>query len=319
MTKCATVSVDVSRFICVMKPSAFHLLRTIPLISVVIHTGNTQLCISRKQSLVRNWGEGGEKKRKKEHLAAIPNADGYGAKADGVSDWLLSPTLCDRYKVIAELPLISDDTVGQKLVGFIWNERDPCSQLTGHHRLWIKRRAEIVGRWDTSSGRSAFESYLAVAAAAAADGRRSLRPIISYSRISAEPPGNKSRFMTVKYKRPNDMWHQVWWTQACDPTTMHVRLSAFRVSDRADRWKVHSRVFVHFSCRRCFGKWLRQNSGICCCTLLRANVSYWHVILFKLIGFILPFWTCSEVETLIFKETCFSPPLAKWKEVTSII
>lgn len=35
---------------------------------------------------MRNWGEGGGKKRKKEHLAAIPNADGYGAKADGVSD-----------------------------------------------------------------------------------------------------------------------------------------------------------------------------------------------------------------------------------------
>lgn len=33
----------------------------------------------------------------------IANADGYEAKADGVSDWLLSPALHDRYKANTEL------------------------------------------------------------------------------------------------------------------------------------------------------------------------------------------------------------------------
>lgn len=71
---------------CVMKPSAFHLLRTILLIRVVIHTGNTMLGNCRKESLERNWGEGGKKGEKERAPRTIPNADGYGAKADGESD-----------------------------------------------------------------------------------------------------------------------------------------------------------------------------------------------------------------------------------------
>lgn len=63
-----------------MKPSAFYLLCTILLISAVIHAGNTE-------KSGEKLGRGREGKRRgAEHLAENPNADGSGAKADGVSD-----------------------------------------------------------------------------------------------------------------------------------------------------------------------------------------------------------------------------------------
>lgn len=118
IAECATV-LDAIIFVCVMKPSAFHSLCTIPLISATVDIRNTILRDCRRGSLQR-WrddgraGEGGgevgrkrrgerKEKRKWAWLGVIANADGYEAKADGVSDWLLSPALHDRYKANAEL------------------------------------------------------------------------------------------------------------------------------------------------------------------------------------------------------------------------
>lgn len=237
----------------------------------------TQRCESAGRKV---WGETGEregrKNRKEEHLAVIPNTDGYGAKADGVSDWLLSPMLCDRYKVIAELQMTQWDRkeatcrVYLKWARPLFTAGRPASPLNK------KSCDELAGRWDTGSNTSAFWKL-------AADGQRFLWPI-----ISADLPGNKKRFMDVKYKKPNDMWHQVWW---CDTSTSHVHLSAFHVADRADRLKVLSRIFIgpHSACRRCFRKWLWQSSGIyssCkCCIHVSTHVSLSSWVQFVNISF----------------------------------
>lgn len=60
----APVFVDVSRFMCVMKPSAFHLRRTILLISVVIRTGNNVVKLQEGKS-GEKLGRGVKEKRER--------------------------------------------------------------------------------------------------------------------------------------------------------------------------------------------------------------------------------------------------------------
>lgn len=106
---CGTVFLDVIVFVCVMKPSAFHSLSTIPLISATVDIRNTILRNSRRGPVGRDDGarrgecgvleRGGtsagrcrreEKKRRQKEkqgmAAVIAVADGYEVKADGVSD-----------------------------------------------------------------------------------------------------------------------------------------------------------------------------------------------------------------------------------------
>lgn len=111
---------------------------------------------------------------------------------------------------------------------------------------------EIVGRWDTGSDRSAFWKL---------SGRSSSR----WATFSLVPSFHSAAFQLTRLgtkvaplQNAKNMWHQVWWTWACvrcDTRTIHVHLSAFRMSDRADRLQVHSRVFIgpHFSWRRALG------------------------------------------------------------------
>lgn len=118
IAECSTI-LDAIIFVCVMKPSVFHSLCAIPLISATVDIRNTILRDCGRVSLER-WQrqrergetevERAKKKRKRKKwawLEVITNADGYEAKADGVSDWLLSPALHDRYKANTELsPLL---------------------------------------------------------------------------------------------------------------------------------------------------------------------------------------------------------------------
>lgn len=107
---CATVFLDVIVFVCVMKPSAFRSLSTIPLISATVDIRNTILRNSRRgagrerddrarQGERGVWERRGtsagrcrreEKKRRRKEkrgmAAVIAVADGYEVKADGVSD-----------------------------------------------------------------------------------------------------------------------------------------------------------------------------------------------------------------------------------------
>lgn len=138
IAECSSV-LDAIIFVCVMKPSVFHSLRTIPLISATVDIRNTILRDCGRVRLER-WQDGregggggrgraggeerqeGELKEEKKWAwpGVITNADGYEAKADGVSDWLLSPAPHDRYKASVELSPL-----------FRWHRVIETCQLTG--------------------------------------------------------------------------------------------------------------------------------------------------------------------------------------------
>ena len=260
IAECATV-LDAIIFVCVMKPSAFHSLCTIPLISATVDIRNTILRDCGRGSLER-WGDDGEgggtqrwirrrrkekndwrrerrgeRRKKRAWLGVIANADGYEAKADGVSDWLLSPALRDRYKASTELSphfrwqrMIETCQlagVNINVIQAVSSHLDPsvCASpfildnaITPVNKycpaLVIMRR----DRWDISSAVGVFFFFFFPcpprcfsAISSQQRGEFSPAPSFRTGGISADPSGNKSGLWlrlssSVKYQEPNDIW-----------------------------------------------------------------------------------------------------------------
>lgn len=201
-----------------------------------------------------------KKERKKERklawLGVIANADGYEAKADGVSDWLLSPALHDRYKTNTELSphfrwhrvieTLSAPRVNLGVIQAVPNHLDPFGRaspflldkpITPVNKF---SPAIVITQWTGGTLQRRRICALALSHRSRGGGQSLRAPSFHTGGISADRSGNKSSLgprLSLRREISRAKWHlTICWMEASlyvlwYERAIHSDLSAFHVKD----------------------------------------------------------------------------------------